>query len=714
MEMLKKEIKDFNNLRDELAEKFNSKERDMFINLQIKREFLKYPDYLRNVLIKDYDLSTKYFNFLEKKLNKLILKYDDVNKIKKHLFVDYKNRTNKIKSNFIDINNSFKKWFHQCEIIENYYGENKIKIDFENWDKIQTNFEKLDLRPNQREAFELLENNGLETGIHCQATGCGKTFIILRYLDYIARKKKNPKVILFTERVNILADLFDFDKNDLTPSREKLLLWKKLGIADLTKYNIIERVKTKNDNWINELEELNKPTVVVINRAYLTLRNKYKKIENIDLILHDECHNTSSNQCHKFLKFCKDQLNSVIVGFSATPLRTGKNDVPKLKEIYGDNKENLILLTDYNMIHAITKNLILPPNFYWYQMSESKKNKDELVSQLELGSIMELLNYIVPSLPNKKMVAWCRTIALAKEWKRLFELNYEQRGNLHGFKFGLDVSTNNNTDYNEFKKSDGYHILFCANKHREGSDIKKLDGCIFLDKVKKRSPIPFIQSIGRVLRIDPENEEKRFGVVIDGYVKNGAGYEKEFIDKIISYYLAIQNLTNTGNKVTETKYDKYIELLNIIEFDKEKETIKMNLRGKTINIYCNRLPWDQVINKFEPILQEKIKLSREDNFKHKGKILKEKFNFHKNTDFVKEYKKIDKKILEKYNLPLYGSDEYINMTKKSWFDFCGIKNDFYTYEEYLKFKDNKNDPRIPLYPQYTYKNISVSLKKIFF
>ena len=45
-------------------------------------------------------------------------------------------------------------------------------------------------------------------------------------------------------------------------------------------------------------------------------------------------------------------------------------------------------------------------------------------------------------------------------------------------------------------------ILFCACKHREGSDIKNLDCCIFLDKVENRNPKTFIQCIGRVLRKD--------------------------------------------------------------------------------------------------------------------------------------------------------------------------------------------------------------------
>ena len=79
--------------------------------------------------------------------------------------------------------------------------------------------------------------------------------------------------------------------------------------------------------------------------------------------------------------------------------------------------------------------------------------------------------------------------------------------------------------YDSFKHIESEGIMFCAQKHREGSDIKKLDGCIFLDKVKNRGPIPFIQSIGRVLRKEHGNSLKKSGFVIDGVVRDDDDYE---------------------------------------------------------------------------------------------------------------------------------------------------------------------------------------------
>ena len=48
--------------------------------------------------------------------------------------------------------------------------------------------------------------------------------------------------------------------------------------------------------------------------------------------------------------------------------------------------------------------------------------------------------------------------------------------------------------------------MFCAAKHREGSDIKNLDCAIFQDKVESRNP-KTLQSLGRVLRMDKTNNK---------------------------------------------------------------------------------------------------------------------------------------------------------------------------------------------------------------
>ncbi len=681
------------------------------------------PEELKKYIIVNPLIIDQSIILINNKLEKWVNRYEYEKIIEKLSNYDFSKRENadKVFKCLLD-------FMIKNDYIKNIYDELYTPIEIIEPDPLPDPnivIEKLQLRCNQEDAINRILKYGLETGIHCQATGCGKTNIILYYLDYTIKKfKEKAKIILFTERVNILKDLFDFSKDGNEPNKFNINKWKKQGIADLDLENVdfINRVTIKKTDWMDKLINNKKATILVINRAYLTSDvSKYSMMKDVvSLILHDECHNTSSVRCNNFLIKCKE-YNIPIVGFSATPLRTGKDDKSKLLDIYGDPDNNnlLKLLTNYNMIYAISKELILPPEFYWYHIDYNAYNNlepDDDKLQYELGTVLEILNNVVPKLPNKKIVAWCGRIDLSKKWKKLFEDNHKQKAPLHGFKFYLDTSQTKDDDYKEFRNSDGKCIMFCANKHREGSDIMKLDCCIFLDGVKNRGCIPFIQSIGRVLRHDI-NFNKKNGVVIDGIYRY-KDYERDFIDKIIGYYVSLQNISEDIDNSEKTNYDKYIELKNIINFDPDNEKIYLNFNSNKISINVNKLHWDDIISKFDDILQKKIKLSTQDNMKHKGYILVSNFGFHQNTDFYNEYLKISSEDKNKYNLPDIDSDEYNQLfNTKTWFDFLGITHTFYkTPDDARKglIKNNiklenpeknwlewcKKDNMLPMYPKY--------------
>ena len=690
------------------------------------------------LVYEDIDFFVKCVKFLNEKTNYYIKKEFGHECIK-----------TKLKDNIIKKDDTFKKkkyskfynvilkWFIDTDYIINIIDEIDTKkvtkediVEYQKKNYVKYNeINKFIPRINQKEAFDLLDKEGIKTGIHCQATGAGKTFIILKYIDYAIKKyNKNFKGILFTERVSILSDLFDFDKEDGNANKKNIKEWKRLGIADFTKLKIINRVTKKKKDWVSILKKSKEPTLLVINRSYLTsgnLYNNFKKNE-LKLILHDECHNTSSNQCNDFLKYCI-KLGVPTVGFSATPLRSGKNDIKKLIEIYGNNKI-LNLLTNYNMMYSITHNLILPPVFYWFVFKqEHVKNNKTKIYQEELGSVMRLLDEIVPKMPNKKIVAWCGTIYLAKKWKRLFQTHNKLYPNLKKFRFYIDTSQTKGSDYEKFKRRKGSCIMFCACKHREGSDIERLDACMFLDKVKNRGCIPFIQSIGRILRKDNTNTKKICGFVIDGISKDNVCYEKQFVNKIIGYYLMLQNMTDGDDG--DSKYDQYIHLYDAVTFDKENKIIKLTIKDRVVDINCNILEWDNIVNKFGNILQQKIGISVEENMYHKGRILVDKLGFNVNSDFYYKYKKISKDIKKKYNLPEIDTPEYNNTYKlNSWFDILGLKHNFYeTFEEAKKeiikmgyivnngeIKEKWNEiceknKRIPKYPKYVWTGFSFNL-----
>ena len=77
----------------------------------------------------------------------------------------------------------------------------------------------------------------------------------------------------------------------------------------------------------------------------------------------------------------------------------------------------------------------------------------------------------------------------------------------------------------------------------------------------------------------------------------------------------------------------------------------MKLGTSIIKIHCNKLDWNNIISKFDSILLQKIQLSAEEHFRSKSDILKNVFNFNINTNFIKEYEKINDEDKLKYNLP---------------------------------------------------------------
>ena len=741
-------------------------------------EYMGYPEDLANVLKTNPELAlkistrygeiTQYFidsedtleNLLEFTNKKLINKLRDgeINP-KKEIFIKVDTQI----YNYLREQNYFQKSYDELEIANTQVSKQDIMQYKLNNPSNIIQIEKFDWRQNQLDVISHIKTHGITTGIQLQATGCGKTYIILKYIDFAFKSNPKCKIILFTERVSILADLFDF-KSIETKSNQldstNIKFWKEKDICDLTQFNIIDRVTVKKSDWIEQLNQSTKPTLLVINRAYLTLNTNYKNINGLSLVLHDECHNVASNKCFEFLKFIKCKHNIIekiktdnndkikrtgkttisigsldnrprprpipIVGFSATPLRAGKTKTgdntvlnrDRLVEIYGKENEKgqLNLITNYNMIYAISSDLILPPRFYWfdienYQIKDKESKVKKQISKPELGSVMKILDEIIPLMPNRKFVGWCGTIPLCDEWYDNFVSCKEMYPNLKNIKLFKDYSKKNiNSEilgYNEFKILKSGGIMFCAQKHREGSDISKLDGCIFLDKVKVRGAIPFIQSIGRVLRKEPDpdpkkesntNLKKTCGFVIDGVVRDNQDYEKNIVDKILGYYFALNDIASLeDDNSDETTYSKYTRLLDLINFDPDEKIIKLKLDKTVIEINCKKLDWVNIIKNFDSILEKKVNLNPDEKLriefeKLKERISKKKFsNMNKFERWAKK-KNIDLDPQTKYSKFWTNSFDFLSIDTSNYIDknifkkIC-IKSDIKNISELKKLTD---------------------------
>ena len=392
------------------------------------------------------------------------------------------------------------------------------------------------LRKNQLLAINNSISNDFQSGIHYHATGTGKSWIAMYILKEFNKKYPNKNVMWICERKDILKQQFS-----------KEVLEERYFSKILSNFNVFDYNKNKNPNWYESLNNKsflngNKPFLCIINRSYLTSREKYKNIKNtLDLVIHDECHSIENKTTQKFYSWLENvnKLNNIdlrIIGFSATP-----------ELIYP--LQNII--STYSIYDGFLDKVILPPKIIWIKSDKTILKND----------LIEIMKQEIDKLPYKKIIVWCgiikECIKLAKSWSKCFQ-NYDiclDFNNIQKYKEeDLDFK-----DYNHFHNSINNSILFCAVKHREGSDIPNVDACIFMDKVEKRSERVFIQCMGRVLRLDKANK-KKYGLIIDFRAKSTI----EICNRL-QYYLRLENIFPWNYSIKKVKKNIFVNELDMIE-----------------------------------------------------------------------------------------------------------------------------------------------------
>jgi len=344
------------------------------------------------------------------------------------------------------------------------------------------------LRKNQTLAINTSINNDFESGVHFHATGTGKSWIAMNLLLEYNNKYPQNNIIWICEKKSILVEQFN-NKNIKERNFNNIM----------KKFNVLNFTENKISKWyesVNIGKYWNKPVLLIINRAFLTLSEKYNKIKlKFDFIIHDECHTINKSTKDFYDYFYKNNIHLKCIGFSATP---------NLEYKPFNN-----IISSYSIYDAFVDNVIVPPKIKWLTYH----------CTLDYEEIVNIMKDIIKksNIYHKKIIVWCGMIDLCIEIGRLWKEYFDN------FLICLDTSrvtsrlTNEFKTYDDFYKAESNAILFCANKHREGSDIKYLDCCIFLDKVQNRCSKLFIQCIGRVLRL---SKNKKFGLIIDIRAKN--------------------------------------------------------------------------------------------------------------------------------------------------------------------------------------------------
>jgi hypothetical protein len=350
--------------------------------------------------------------------------------------------------------------------------------------------EIINLRPNQIRAVQTSHDNDFQSGIHFHATGTGKSWIAMNIIHNYNKKYPKNNILWICEKKSILIEQFDI-KN----------IKQRNFLDTITQFNVLNFSEYKLDTWYNSVNSSrfwNKPFLLIINRAYLVSSEKYKKINlPIHLVIHDECHTIVNESTQTFYEYLLTRnLQTKCIGFSATPTLSFKPF---------DN-----IISSYSIYDAFMDDVIVAPKIKWFTC-------DQIINPEEIVFLTKQL-IEKPHIIYKKIIVWCGMIQLCKDMAVLWKSYFTD------YLICIDTSDTQTTtalysSYEAFREAESHAILFCASKHREGSDIKNLDCCVFLDKVENRSPKVFVQCIGRVLRLDA-TQQKKFGLIIDVRAKN--------------------------------------------------------------------------------------------------------------------------------------------------------------------------------------------------
>ena len=593
--------------------------------------------------------------------------------------------------------------------------------DYESCD--DDDYELLDIYTDK--VFEFKENqllgiksaidNNFSTGIHSQATGSGKSIMALKIISEYNIKYPKDNIMWLCERKDIMQKLFfkieGEKKKIVRKHQENYNFWKKNDIIDMGIFEIIELVHTRKKNWLDIInKKYIKPLFIIINRAYLTtssktINNTYKYEDitmNIPkLIIKDECHSAMAPRTYELLLYCKYNWKANIQGLSATPYRRGKasgiininidtdtdinliQNEQKLLKIFSKpgNENCLNILSWFNLKEAIETGAILEPVFHWFSITKYKsRNKEDIIYHpKEIASTMAVINSTLDNCHYKKCLVWCKEIDVAENWKKIFLKEQKKYDNLCNMTVYIDHSKRKSTDYDNFYDIKDKAIMFCANKFREGSDIPYLSCCMFLDRVKNRGELPFIQCIGRVLRKD-EEKLKSNGHILDCCVNDDTNKEITIVNKILKYYLQLYEISKsdiegvTVKDIPVNKLKLYDEILNSLDINPDKKEIKIMLKNdKNITINIDKIDiksfkWNKIIHKFERVLKRELIMSEYEEYLVLKKKVKD-FNIGDKYEYIKKWKEY--KLFNDEGI-MIDPEKRFPEHFKNWYEFLGI------------------------------------------
>lgn len=342
------------------------------------------------------------------------------------------------------------------------------------------------LWPHQQRALDVSIDEGFASGVHAHATGTGKSVLGHALVRKYAEMHRGTLMIWLCEQASVVSEIFS------RPNARNGLL-----VCDLV-------AKKPKDWWwcVQSALVWKRPVLIIVNRAFLVSQLRYQKLRTakVGLVLHDECHSGTGTTTRVFYEWlASTHPTASVIGLSATPPSAKDSPHPQLAHV----------LSRYSVYDATCDGTIVPLRVCWCEGKERLSYTDSAHLSLQVAEAHNV----------HKIIVWCGTIehcyAMAKLWHSVFV----------SWTVAVDTSSANNhgwQGYDVFCTTHNKALLFCAAKHREGSDIAGLGMGVFVDGVEKRGASVFVQCAGRVLRKSREGYPKKTcGVLLDLRAKDG-------------------------------------------------------------------------------------------------------------------------------------------------------------------------------------------------
>lgn len=348
-----------------------------------------------------------------------------------------------------------------------------------------------DLKPHNRETIRrILEFYKTERKCCAiQATGTGKTFLILRLLEILNEKGK-------------VAVIFAPNREIIKQTKKRM---KKFGLNNATFYTY-QKLARMTEEEIFAIEA--------------------------DLIICDELHRTGAKTWgQKFVSLVNSHPESKVFGVTATPLRCADGR-DMAEEYFAGNKA-----CDISLAEALVREIIPVMPLYisalytfeeeYQKMSEkidkaNNSNEEKVELQKELlaakqqlekaNGVSEIIKKYITNY-NGKYIVFCKDIKHLYAMKNVV-IGWFRDAGYDGEIFEYPYYSNNSKvkkNLFEFEKNEagGLKLLFVIDKLNEGLHLDEIDGCILLRTTV--SNIIYYQQIGRA--IDAGSMNKR--VILD-------------------------------------------------------------------------------------------------------------------------------------------------------------------------------------------------------